>query len=114
MLEKENKDAEITALIVRDFELADPNKPLDESAMLAYLSEVISYMIENKLDYLLSLLYRLDVDERKINRALLPGNPTPANEALAKLVWERQKQRVETKRLYREQNPSKWNWDIEN
>jgi hypothetical protein len=110
-LEAQNK--EVTAIVLRDFELKAPDKMLNESEMLAYLADAISYMIEHKLDYLLSLLYRLDVDEKKIRQALLPGNPIPANIALARLVWDRQKQRIATKQHYRAQNPSNWDWDIE-
>jgi hypothetical protein len=86
---------------------------LNEEEMLSYLGDAISYMIEHKLDFLLSLLYRLDVDENKIRQALLPGNPVQANIALAQLVWERQKQRVATKQHFRKQNPTNWDWDME-
>ena len=104
MTDKIAENAETTALIVRDFELETPENPMSEAELLAYLANVIGYMIEKKLDYLLSLLYRLDVSESKINRALMPGNPEDANVALARLVIERQKQRIATKRAYREQN----------
>ncbi|MDZ7877921.1 MAG: hypothetical protein U5L45_09635 [Saprospiraceae bacterium] len=104
---------ETAALIVRYFELTTPDKDMTEAELLAYLADVIAYMIDKKLDYLLSLLYRLDVSERKINRALMPGNVEDAHVALARLVIERQKQRIATKRAYREQHPTNWNWDLE-
>ena len=87
----EPKNGDIaTTEILRDFELTIPDKILSEKELLDYLSEAIAYMIEHKLDFLLSLLYRLDIDEDKINKALLPGNSAPANTALAHLVLERQ------------------------
>ena len=104
---------ETTALILRDFELQTPAAPMSEAELLAYVAEAIGYMIEHKLDFLLSLLYRLDVSEAKINAALSFGTEEPANLALARLVLERQKQRVATKQAYREQNPTTWNWDFE-
>ncbi len=104
---------ETTALILRDFELSDPQKELTEQELLDYLAAAIEYMIEHKLDFLLSLLYRLDVSERKINEALLPGNREAANIALAKLVLDRQKLRVATKKAYKEQNPSNWDWEMD-
>jgi hypothetical protein len=110
----ENNDyLETTALVLRDFELLAPEKTMTEEDMIQYLADAIGYMIEHKMDFLLSLLYRLDVDEHKINRALMPGNPIPANIALAHLVWNRQKQRIATKKAFREQNPSNWDWDLE-
>ena len=106
-------DNETTALILRDFELSDPQKEMTEAELLDYLAAAIGYMIEHKLDFLLSLLYRLDISERKINEALLPGNKEEANTALAKLVLDRQKLRVATKRAYRDKNPSNWNWEMD-
>lgn len=108
-----SSNQETTALILRDFELVQPNKEMSEQELLDYLAEAISYMIEHKMDFLLSLLYRLDVSEKKINAALMPGNGEDAPIALAKLVLERQKLRVATKRAYREKNPTNWNWDID-
>ena len=103
---------ETTAMIVKDFGLTAPKYTMTEAELLDYLSDVIGYMVESRLDYLLSLLYRLDVSEEKINHAFL-YNAEPANVALARLVIERQKQRIATKKAYREQNPSNWNWDLE-
>ncbi len=91
---------ETTALIVRDLNLETPSQLADEAALLKYLSEVVEDMITHKLDLLMSTLYRLDVDEKKINKALQPGQPDAANVALAKLIIERQKKRIETKRAY--------------
>jgi hypothetical protein len=96
--------------ILQDFELTIPEKELNEQELLDYLSEAVAYMIEHRLDFLLSLLYRLDVDENKINKALLPGNPEPAHLALAHLVLQRQKQRVATKKAYKVQNTDSWDW----
>lgn len=91
---------ETTALIVRDLNLETPAPLADDAALLKYLSEVVAEMITNKLDLLMSTLYRLDVDEKKINQALQPGHTDAANIALAKLIIERQKKRIETKRAY--------------
>jgi hypothetical protein len=108
-----SSNQETTALILRDFELVEPSNEMSEAELLTYLADAIAYMIEHKMDFLLSLLYRLDVSERKINDALSPGNPELAHIALAQLVIERQKLRVATKRAYREQHPNSWNWDID-
>lgn len=110
---EKNDHSEATALVLRDFELEAPKEEMTEADMLEYLAEVIAYMIEHKMDFLLSLLYRLDVDEYKINRALSPLNPEPANRALARLVWERQKQRIATKKAYSQKETPNWDWDIE-
>ena len=113
MTDNNSDNKEVTELVLRDFELANPENVLTENEMLNYLAEAIAYMIEHRMDFLLSLLYRLDISENKIAFALMPGNEEPANIALSHLVWERQKQRVATKQAYRVQNPNNWNWDIE-
>ena len=43
------------------------------------------------MDFLLSLMYRLDIDEHKINLALSPKAIVPPNVGLAHLILERQK-----------------------
>lgn len=91
-----------TELIARDFALENPEREMTEEELLQLLSDVIAHMIERKLDFLLSLLYRLDVEEHKINIALAPTSNEPANVALARLVLERQKQRVFTKQFYQQ------------
>ena len=91
-------------LIIKEFELAAPDADApSEEALFQMLCDRISWLIEHNMEYLMSLLYRNDVLERKIQDALLPGNPDPANVALAKLVMERQHQRLATKKQYGKQ-----------
>jgi hypothetical protein len=113
ILTDKTDNSETRDLILRDFELAEPEKPLSDEEMINYLADAIAYMMEHRMDFLMSLLYRLDVSEGKIAFAMLPGNPLPANIALAYAVWERQKQRMATKKKFSEQNSNKWDWDLE-
>jgi hypothetical protein len=86
-----------TAALVREpFELE--SMPGSEEELLALLAERIGEMLEQRPEYLMSLLYRLDVLERKIVPVMRPDAPEPANWGLARLVLERQKERAETKR----------------
>lgn len=90
-----------TEILIRDFELADPGSAApSEEELFAMLCDRIAWLIEHNMEYLLSLLYRNDVLESKIHFALSPLDPDPANIALAKLVMERQRQRLETKKKY--------------
>ncbi len=88
-------------VIIRNFDLEVPDEPLSEEALFQVLADQIAYMIEFRMEYLLSLLYRNDVEESKINFALSPACEDPANIALAKLVMERQRQRLATKKSYK-------------
>ncbi len=92
-------------LIVKDFELVAPEEELTEEEFFDFLADHIAYLIEHKLEYLMSLMYRLDINEGRVHFALSPMAPEPANIGIARLVLERQKQRVATKQFYRQVQP---------
>ena len=100
----DDKDLKKTAeLVLRDFELETDKETISEEELLQLLANQLAYMIEYRLEFLLSLMYRLDIDERKINAALSPEAKVPPNIGLAKLVLQRQKQRVFTKKFYKQE-----------
>ena len=92
-------------LIARDFELDMGTDPISEDELFEILANEVAYMIDHRLDFLLSLLYRLDVLEHKINLALSPMSKEAPHIALAKLIMARQKERIITKQKYKP-NPS--------
>jgi hypothetical protein len=94
-------------LLLNTFEVEPVKISENPEEIFEQLTSQIAWMIEHKLDFLLSLLYRLDVAEEKINLALTPQSPIPADQALALLILERQKQRMETKERYRQFTQSK-------
>ena len=92
-------------IILRDFEIeTTEDEAPSEEALFDMLCDRIAWMIEHNMEYLLSLLYRNDVEESKIHFALSPFAKEPANIELGKLVMERQKQRMATKKEYGEQS----------
>lgn len=99
------------ALIARDFELqaTEDTAVLTEEELLRLLADQVGYMIDNQLEVLLSLMYRLDVDEKKVAAALSPLSLEAPNIAIARLVLERQKQRVFTKQHYKRE--TNWDWE---
>ena len=99
------------ALIARDFELEQTEETMTEEDLFRLLADQIAYMIEHKMEFLLSLMYRLDISEAKVDAALSPACPEPANIALARLVLERQKQRIRTKQEYK-QDELEEGWEI--
>ena len=99
-------------LISSRFELEQDLNGATEEHLLIALSDRIAWMIEYNMEYLLSLLYRMDVLEVNINQALHPGNPDPANVALAKLIIDRQKLRIQTRKDYKSpdlEDKDEWN-----
>ncbi len=98
-------------LLARDFELeAIEDDSISEDELLMLLAERMDFLIEKRTEFLFSLMYRLDVDERKVNAALSPAAPEPANIGLARLVLERQKQRAFTKQYYKQDKLEDMDW----
>lgn len=86
-----------TELVRTPFELESAPPPANEAELLALLAGRIEEMLERRPEYLMSLLYRLDVLEEKIRPVMHPAAPEPVHIGLARLVLERQKQRADTK-----------------
>lgn len=94
-------DAESTALLATSFEIDGSTDKVTEEELLFVLSERIGYLIDHKFDFLMHLMYRFDVLEHKIRDAISPTNEDPANVALAKLVIDRQKERIILRQKYK-------------
>ncbi len=106
-----SQEAQTRALVVQDFALSPETVPTNATAFFELLCDAIAYMIEHQRDRLMSTLYRLDIDEAKINYALSPFAPDAANIELARLVMARQAQRVATKASIKvEQKTDLWDF----
>ena len=79
--------------------LPDVESILDEGALLSLFTTRVEEMMRDNLDLLLSSLYRLDVEEDKIQNALRSAS-IPAAEGIASLIIERQKERMKTRKEY--------------
>ncbi len=91
-----------TELIARDFGLEVGEEPISEQELFDLVANEVAYMLEHRLESLFSLLYRLDVSEKKTRAALAPTAEEPANIAIARHIIERQKQRIFTKQHYKQ------------
>jgi hypothetical protein len=67
----------------------------------ATLVEFVNHLIVHDFDKLVSLLYRLDVSEKKINR-LLQGFPSvDAAEMITNLMIEREQEKIISRKTFR-------------
>jgi hypothetical protein len=104
--------SDTSALIRGPFELEGSAEPTSEAELLLLLAERIEEMLARRPEYLMSLLYRLDVLEEKIIPVMHPGAVEAPHIGLARLVLERQKQRAETKRNVKPGRLSDWeDWE---
>lgn len=71
----------------------------DEAEIVEEIRLRVNEMLDQNPELLFSYLYRLDVLEIKI-KAALKDSTIPTDQALATLIWERQKQRLETRKKY--------------
>jgi hypothetical protein len=90
------EDTVIRGLIAQDFDL-QVIEDQDEEALLAHVARRVEQLLEGDKDFLMGMLYRLDVLEEKILAALSKTEKDPVPLALAKLILERQKQRYKSK-----------------
>jgi len=68
---------------------------------LAAIANRINILVATDFSRLISILYRLDISEKKLRGFLShPGNET-AGEIIAKMIIERQLQKIEAKKRYR-------------
>lgn len=87
------------ALSILEQLLPENESILDEPAVLELFTKRVEELIASDLDLLLSSLYRLDVEEYKIQRALRSTTVPPA-QGIAQLIIDRQKERLRTKKQY--------------
>ena len=80
-------------------ELLSEESFIDEKALTALIERRVEQLLVDNPDLLFSYLYRLDVDEYKIQSALRIGDGVALS--LASLIVQRQKLRLNTKNTYR-------------
>ena len=93
--------------INNEFQL-ETKTDISDAEWLELIGERVLWFLENDKDLLLSYLYRLDIDENKINDALTPLTNEPAHITLAKIILERQKIRLTTKKSYKVDQIKGW------
>lgn len=97
---------QVSSRIAEDLDIDVPLELSDEE-MIRHIAYRVEQMLKGDPDLLMSYLYRLDVEEKKISAAM-ETSITPAHVTFANLIWERQKQRLETKRKYKQDPIKGW------
>ena len=82
----------------QSLELAVLPGPLTEEAFRSQLTRYINDLINHDFNKLVSLLYRVDVDERKLKTLLAANEGQSAAELIASLLIERQLQKIKTRK----------------
>lgn len=97
--------------IYKDLNLAKGDSE-SEAELLRHITDRVEYFLQHDRGLLLSYMYRLDIEERDIEKALQEQEDEPVAETLARLIWQRQLKRVETKKKYGSPPPLDEDWEF--
>lgn len=98
---------DVAKVIAKDFQVAGSDSliPVKEVETIdrfkKYLTERLTYLLENKYDVLINILYRIDVNEEKLAKLFSEKKRDSIPEALADLIIERQLQKAKMRQQYR-------------
>ena len=99
---------EIKSIINTQFSAQAQKTELD-SDFLRIVAERVAELMETNMELFFNHLYRMDIDERKIHQIL--QNPEESESvylSIARVIIERQKKRIETKRKYKQKTIEGW------
>ena len=102
-----NHLADLTIFVSKNFEISELDslipagdfKTLEE--FKAYLTDRLTFLLDNKYDNLINILYRIDVPEDKLSRLFAKQNRDYIPAALADLIIERSLQKVRFRQKYK-------------
>lgn len=75
-----------------------------EEKVKQLISERVNYLIQHDFAQLTQLLYRIDINETKLKKLLSEAEEKDAADIIAELIIERQIQKLESRKLYKERN----------
>ena len=78
----------------------DLSEDISKNELQQKLTAFINELIVNDFQRLITILYRIDVDEKKLKRILLENAGTDAGEIIASLIIEREIQKIETRKQF--------------
>ncbi len=88
----------MTVAIQQTLSRLDQLTKKESSVFYRHLSEHINWMITNRFEELVQVLYRLDVDEKKLKILLSEGDDKNAADIITSLIIERQLQKLKARK----------------
>ena len=96
----ENSDIKEIVNELQKFQLKLSDKISSYAHLHKILSDTINHLIVHDFSCLISVLYRLDVSEKKLELLLKNIKDIPAGEIIAKMIIERQLQKLEVRKSF--------------
>ena len=97
----ENTEAIQWSLSLFDDQIEQRNTSFE--AQRLHLIKIIAHLIDTDYHKLTNILYRIDVDELKLKKALLESD-RPISETISDLIIERQQQKIKFREMYKKRN----------
>lgn len=106
-------DNAISKIIVDfDFDEEKMNLPEEVEPKLDQFRKIlireVSYLLENNLEKLKWILYRVDVDEKKLKKALTEVPPADTPALIADMIITRQIKKAETRAAFKKNEKGDW------
>ena len=108
MEEEKQPVREIIKFVEKDFLISEnyslvPSTDIDSlNEFREYLAKELRILLDDKFDALVNILYRIDINEKKLNQLFSGKNRDAIPAVLADLIIERQLQKIKLRKLYRE------------
>ena len=93
---------EIIEQINKTFELREDllQEVKNENNLLVLVSQYVQELINKDFEHLLYLLYKIDIGENKVKKAILESSVDEAHLIIAKMILEREKEKIKTRKKY--------------
>lgn len=99
---------DVSKFIAKEFEKDGTNSLIpffdtqSKNEFKKYLTERLSYLIDNNFELLVNTLYRIDVSEEKLSKLFSGDNREHIPSKLADLIIERQIQKIILRKRYKD------------
>ena len=92
-------EKELVQIINKQVDI-DLSEDISKNELQQKLTAFINEIIVNDFQRLITIVYRIDVDEKKLKRVLLENTGTNAGKIIADLIIEREIQKIETRKQF--------------
>jgi hypothetical protein len=82
----------------------------NEEALLHLIELYVQELIDTNFEQLLRVLYRIDIPDYKVKAVIDAEGPQNATAAIARLILEREKQKVATREKYKSKDTDSNDW----
>lgn len=91
--------------VKNDYSSLIPNNDFERlEEFRAYLTEKMKDLLDNNFNLLINTLYRIDISEKKLSELFASKNKESIPERLAQLIIERQIEKINFRKRYRDGN----------